>query len=175
MKHVHSLRHRFVLIIAILGLVALGGQVAHASNTQVAPVDSPLLIEASATHQSPELVVVRGQNFTPGGAVYVVLYDQWGMERHETRWVNASSTVYGPNGSQDPAIGFSQGGLIIEIFGAFETVYGPNGSQDPAVGYVPAETGDATFGSLCGSALMIRAYDLQKDAWSDVIDVAPGC
>ena len=74
--------------------------------------------------------------------------------------------VYGPNGSQDPALGFRPGSSVGEAFGgpcratvvawaddprtprwsgwlgsdptaAGLAVYGPNGSQDPAVGFIP--------------------------------------
>ena len=74
--------------------------------------------------------------------------------------------VYGPNGSQDPALGFEPGSAVGEAFGgpcratvvawaddprtprwsgwlgsdptaAGLAFYGPNGSQDPAVGFIP--------------------------------------
>ena len=75
-------------------------------------------------------------------------------------------TVYGPNGSADPAVGFRRGVALSEAFGgpceataiarAYDSrtarwshwldvdataaglaFYGSNGSQDPAVGFVP--------------------------------------
>jgi hypothetical protein len=35
-------------------------------------------------------VTVTGTDFTPGGRVYLAIYDQMGARRYETRWVTAS-------------------------------------------------------------------------------------
>lgn len=136
--------------------------------------------------------------------MYVALYDQWGMELRETRWVTASVTAFGPHGSQDPAKGYAPGGTIEETFGtiepvfgphgsqdpangyirgsgdtivvgASEPVFGPNGSQDPARGYVAGNPGHEVTLNLCGTAIMVRAYDAQTETWSNVLDIDSGC
>lgn len=145
MNRVHPSRRQLVIVLAILGLVVSGSPFAPANRAQLSPVSSPLIITAAAG-QSPGSVTVTGRNFTPGGRVYVALYDQWGMQLHETRWINASGTAYGPNGSQDPATGFVRG-----------------------------EPGHEIVSSLCGATAMARAYDEQTDAWSNMLDVDAGC
>ena len=203
MNRLHLYRRPLVLVLVILGLVVSGNSVAYADRAQLSPTASPLLIDVSAA-QSPGSVIVTGHGFTPGGEVYIALYDQWGMQLHETRWINASQTVYGPNGSQDPAAGFVEGGSANETFGTLETVYGPNGSQDPANGYirgtsdttivggsetvygpngsqdpatgfVPGKPGREIAGSLCGTTVMVRAYDQQTATWSNMLDADVGC
>jgi hypothetical protein len=176
MNRLQFYRRQLVLMLALVGLVALGSPIAHAEQApQVAPAISPFLSAASAVAQAPGSVLVTGRNFTPGSRVYVALYDQWGMELYETRWVTASETIYGPNGSQDPATGFSRGGVIAETFGASPTVYRPFGSQDPATSYVPVEAVSEPFGSLCGTTAMVRAWDVGTAAWSNLLDVQAGC
>lgn len=199
MHRLHLYHGRFVLIIAMLGIVGFGSQIAQAESTQSSLVRSPSLIEAVAVPQTPGAVSVTGQVFTPGGEVYVALFDPWAVQQHEPRWVVASDTIHGPNGSLDPALGFSQGGEIEVAFGMAYTIHGPdgsqdpargfrqvgvedaesvfepNGSRDPALGYVPGGANDEIIGSLCGSALMVRAYDAQTTQWSNVLDIDPGC
>jgi hypothetical protein len=195
-------RHHLAFVLTILGLVICGSQLAQANSAQTLPLDSPLLTRAAIQHV-PGTMLVTGEHFTPGGAVYVGFYDAWGMQLLEPRWVTASATVYGPDGSQDPALGFIRGGTINEVFGAGYVVYGPNGSQDPArgfsridaapeaqaasavygpdgsqdpaLGYVPAGAETEVVGSLCGDAVMIRALDAETGAWSNVLDSSPAC
>jgi hypothetical protein len=170
MSRMHSHRRHLVLMVAIASLLILGLSGAHARDSQDPPAASPLLIDALAVEPAGS-VMVMGKNFTPGGEAYIALYDQWGRQLHETRWVMASDVVYGPNGSQDPATGFSQGGTINAIFGASEAIYGPHGSQDPARGYV---AGTHSSG-LCGAEVMARAFDEQTAAWSDLLDINADC
>jgi hypothetical protein len=191
MNHIHPLRRQAFLILTILGLAVLGSPLAQTGATHVLPGTTPLLI-APASVPAPGTALLTGQHFTPGGEVYIALYDQWGIELHETRWVTASVTVYGANGSQDPASGYLQGGTLRELFGTIGSVFGPNGSQDPATGYVEVGTNGSAFGSngsqdpaigyvagqtgnLCGATIMARAYDLQAATWSNVSDIDLGC
>ncbi len=167
-------RFQFVLIVAILGLTIVGSPNTYAGSTGSASathVDSKLLIDVVAIPQSPGSIVVSGQNFTPGGTVYIAMYDQWGMQLYPTRWVFASTPVFGPNGSQDPAQGYVRGGSIREVFTDTPAIYGPNGSQDPANGYVAA----SSAGNLCGATAMIRAFDRQTSVWSNLLDIDAGC
>lgn len=85
----------------------------------------------------------------------------------ETRWITASSTVLGADGSDSIYTGGSRGGTIAEVFGASAAVYGANGSQDPANGYVAA----SFSGNLCGIETMARAYDQQTARWSPLLIV----
>ena len=143
-----SRRRRPVLLLALLGLAALGGAATGgiaAANPADPSRSVPALIGASAMGERPGTITVTGEAFTPGGRVYVALYDQWGATLHETRWVTASGTVYGPNWSADPAAGFSRGGVLREA-----------------------------FGDLCGATPMARAYDQATATWSNWLDADPG-
>jgi hypothetical protein len=94
-------------------------------------------------------ILVSGSGFTAGGDVFIGLYDQWGKQVHETRWVVASQSTYGLDGSLDPAAGYVSGGWINEVF-AID----------------------------CRSDIMIRAHDRASESWTDVLDVevyASGC
>lgn len=161
----------------------------------------PVLTSAIASAVAPGAIEVNGERFSPGGLVYIALYDGWGTTLHETRWVASSPTVYGVNGSQDPAQGHVQGGQIREAFvtsrepvygangnqdpaqgyiagdegfQAHEAVYGPNGSQDPAQGYVAGDDSQERA-AACAAPLMVRAFDQQTASWSNLLDVDSGC
>jgi hypothetical protein len=173
MNRVQHRRRQFVMILALLGLIVIGSPAASAGNAsaRLAPAGASPLIDVAAAPQAAGSVIVSGRNFTPGGDVYVALYDLWGKQDLGTRWLTSSPSVYGPDGSQDPALGFSRGGEIRAEFGPVEAVYGPNGSQDPATGYVPG----TSFPNLCGAAVVARAYDRETAAWSNMPDVDAGC
>lgn len=133
-----------VLLLALLSLVA----VAPASTTHATHPASPLptLTSVAAPTRTLGTIEVMGKGFSPGGKVYVALYDRWGATLHETRWVTGSATVYGRDGSTDPAAGFHQGGTLREV-----------------------------FAHLCDATPMVRAYDQETATWSNWLDVHPGC
>jgi hypothetical protein len=142
-------RRRLVPLLALLGLAAFAGPTAGtvaATDPAGAAGDGPTITVAATLAAVPGTVTVTGEGFTPGGAVYVALYDVWGAELHETLWTTASRTAYGPNGSADPALGFRRGGALSEV-----------------------------FQHLCGATAMVRAFDRQTDRWSNWRDVDPGC
>jgi hypothetical protein len=160
-NRVHN-RFFVVALLALFTLANLFGRV------EAAPSPAAPAIALDVSHAfSPGTIMVDGQGFTPGGRVYIALYDRWGVALHETRWVTATSVLYGSDGSQDPARGFTAGGTVRERFtglcgtelmaraydaatqtwsaeldvnatNAGSAVYGPDGSQDPARGYRPA-------------------------------------
>ena len=167
MNRLHLFCRRRVLLLAILGLVALFSPVADARVAPTSMTNSGPIIHVSAAG-SPGSVQVTGEDFTPGGRVYVVLYDQWGQQLHENRWVTSTAALYRIDGT---GYGYIQGGTIDVTFGLSETVYGTDDSQGPANGYVAG----TAAGSLCGATLMVRAYDEQTSVWSSVLDADPGC
>ncbi len=139
----YSLRRPFVLLLTLESLIVLG-----ASTTTATQAVSrlPTLTDAVATTPESGMVTVSGEGFSPGGAVYVALYDRWGATLHETRWVTSSPTVYGRDGSADPAAGFHRGGTLDEV-----------------------------FTHLCDATPMVRAYDQETATWSNWLDIHPGC
>jgi len=138
---------QFVLLVALLGLVIVGGATASAAHGQTgasgAASTGPNLTGVAAVAQDPGTFTVTGDAFTPGGEVYVALYDQWGATLHENRSTIAAPVVHGPNGSADPALGFRRGGALSE-----------------------------TFGGLCGTTPMVRAYDQQAELWSNWLNIS---
>ena len=146
-----SRRRQPVLLLAFVSLLALASTATRAvaapgpaAPTGV-PSAIPTLTATSATTQPVGTITVTGEAFTPGGRVYVALYDPWGATLYETRWITASGAVYGPNWSSDPAAGSSRGGVLRE-----------------------------TFRGLCGATLMVRAYDQVTATWSHWLDVDLG-
>ena len=141
-------RRPLVLLLVLSGLAAFGGTASaaataddRADRTGRAGV-APILTGAAAIAGAPGTIAVTGEGFTPGGAVVVVVYDRWGATPVEIRSATASRNSYGPNGSQDPAIGFKRGGILHEAL------------RHP-----------------CGAAASVRAYDRESAAWSNWLDV----
>jgi hypothetical protein len=103
----------------------------------------PVLTRAEGEGSSTGRITVTGEGFTPGGEVYIAIYDTWGAVLHETRWATASPAIYGPNGSMDPARGYVSGGSLTQ-----------------------------SFGGLCRESVMVRAFDQGSGAWSNWLDLA---
>lgn len=171
MNHSHRFCRPQVLLLAILGLVALFGPVADAHVASHSSIGSGPLIHVS-TAQPLGSVRVTGDGFSPGGRVYVVLYDQWGQQLHENRWVTASATIDRIDGT---GYGSVQGGMIDETLGSSGTIAGPHGNQDPVNQYIAGNPKNEVALNLCGTAVMVRAYDAQTEAWTSMLDVDPGC
>lgn len=143
MHRIQLPHHHHALLPILLSLVLLASPSVGATE---AGSRLPTLIVAVATSPETGRVTVSGEGFSPGGAVYVALYDRWGATRHETRWVTASPTVYGRDGSADPAAGYHRGGTLDEV-----------------------------FANLCDATPMVRAYDRETATWSNWLDIHPGC
>jgi hypothetical protein len=131
----------------LLTVLTLFAIVSPISAAQIDDVSPRLSVTVFETPAAGTLLV-EGHDFTPGGEikVYILAYYQGGMDHIETRSVVAA-----------------------------DASFGPNGSADPALGYVPGGTFSETFRSLCRMTPMVRAYDVQRDAWSDWLDIDPGC
>ena len=145
----HHIFRRSVLsrLFVLLPLIAV--LLASAGSVDAAPGDpsfEPLLtrIQSSATNQGE--ITVLGANFTPGGDVFVAIYDRWGNQVHETRWTTASGDTPAINGTNDPSQGFHPGGVVFE-----------------------------TFTQLCEQPAMVRAYDQQTNTWSNLLDIDTDC
>jgi hypothetical protein len=107
---------------------------------------TPQISMANVTAIASGEVTVLGANFTPGGDVFIAIYDRWGAETYETRWTTASDNTFAANGSSDPALGFHPGGVVFE-----------------------------TFDHLCEQTAMVRAYDQQTATWSNLMDIDTDC
>lgn len=140
---------RVLLLLALMSLMVVGNAAAGAAAAPGNTGSSKALPTLSNGSPSPPVageVDVRGSDFTPGGRVFVAIYDRWDKAHFDSRWVRAAAAQYGPNGSQDPALGYVHGGDIL-----------------------------ASFILPCKSAPMVRAYDEQSGFWTQVMDVSPGC
>lgn len=195
-----SPQRQLLRVVAILGLFVSGQPTAHA---HVLPETGSMAPQLSVTVADPNrgLILVTGQDFTPGGRVVIDIYDAEGLQLIGTRWAHASEEIFGANGSRDPALGYLSGGTVSEVFAVAETVFGPNGSRDPARGYVPglgeSGTGSVATGpngsrdpaminvpsitdqeqsaNVCASDVMIQALDEQAEAWSNMLHLDEGC
>jgi hypothetical protein len=158
-----------VLIVVIL-LNSAGVAVASAQTSQKGTLTVAYIME------DPDLMIaVEGVAFSPGGTVYLAFYDRWGASNQDHVWTVATAGDNGSNGGPDPVRGFSPVGSISVTLGFAPGMDNElNGLIDPSFARGPGR--DQSFDSLrCGRDLMVRAYDAQADAWSNVIDVLPAC
>src|SRR5690606_1638571 len=89
---------RWIVTFGVAGVLALllggatGGRLAAADPGMAGASAAPLpsLTDVSAGTRTPDLFTVAGTDFTPGGLVYLAVYDQMGAKLYETRWVTAS-------------------------------------------------------------------------------------
>lgn len=138
---------RVLLLLAIMSLMVTGSSAASAVSFSTGATRAlPVLSNGSPSPPVAGEVDVRGSDFTPGGRVFVAIYDRWDQTHFASRWIRAAAATYGPNGSHDPAIGYVRGGDI-----------------------------SASFILPCKSSPMVRAYDEQTGFWTTVMDVSPGC
>lgn len=144
-------------VAGVLALLALGGATGGrpaaaclgCGEAVAAPV--PSLTDVSAGTRTPDLFTVTGTDFTPGGQVYLAVYDQMGAKLYETRWVTASlaTTVR----VHQPGDGPLERSLVVV----------PGGGLYEA------------FGQLCGTTAMMRALDEQTAVWSNWLTVEFAC
>ena len=145
-------RYPFVLLLAFLSLTALAGP----TSSPAAPTNplgvtatvtaGPVLTGAACTGEPPRTLLVTGEEFTPGSEVEVLLYRPGIATPAVIRSLRASLSVYGPNGSIDPARGFQRGGFI-----------------------------GIALGPWCQEATAVRAFDRQAGSWSAPLAVDLGC
>jgi hypothetical protein len=123
-------------------------QIATALFTDLITVPGPSLTDVSDTTETAGRFTVTGTGFTPGGRVYLAIYDQMGAQLYETRWITASLPVL--------------------------AVMEPTGHEAASIpGY--GGTLHETFANLCGATAMMRAYDQVSTTWSTWLTVEPAC
>jgi hypothetical protein len=111
------------------------------ANAQTIPIQ-PALLPGAIVSPLTGVAVIHGEGFSPGGIVYLAIYDRWGLDEQQHVWTVATDGALGPDGSVDPARGYASVGTVSEVISIIpEDTYGPNGSQDPAQGYVAADSG----------------------------------
>ena len=149
-----GLTFRVAGVLALLALGgATGGRPAAAdpglAGASAAPL--PSLTDVSAGTQTPDLFTVTGTDFTPGGQVYLAVYDQMGAKLYEPRWVTASlaATVRVHQPGDGPL-----GRSLVDV---------PGGGLREA------------FGQLCGATAMMRALDEATAVWSNWVPVGVTC
>jgi len=141
-----------VALAAAIGWLALAGPAkADPWWEEAPPTPTPTLTDDSPATRTPDLFTVAGADFTPGGRVYLAVYDQMGAELHETRWVTASlATTVLVHQPGDGPLGRS----LVAV---------PGGGLYEA------------FGQLCGTTAMMRALDEQTAVWSNWLTVEFAC
>jgi len=137
-----------VILLTLLGLLAVGGHAAHASDVS-RPGAGPSLTTVAAIDQTARLFTVAGAGFTPGGRVYIAIYDpkvavgqSLGARLYETRWVVADASVGTEVGSGNEPMHAVTGGTLREA-----------------------------FAGLCGATAMMRALDETTEVWSNWLTV----
>ena len=149
---------RWIVTFGVAGVLTLllgattGGRLAAdpgLAGASAAPL--PSLADVSAGTRTPELFTVAGADFTPGGRVYLAVYDQMGARLYVTRWVTAS--------------------LVTTVL-RHQPGDGPLG-RSPVV--VPGGTLPEAFGQLCGTTALMRALDEQTAVWSNWLPIEFAC
>ena len=147
-----QLRCLGVLLVMLSAVTAVMGSTSQAGAT-TNPLDiahqgfaGPILTGAACTNAGDGVLLVTGEQFTPGGEVDVVLYRAGSTRPSFIRFVRASQPIFGASGTPDPTRGFIQGGFI-----------------------------GITFGSRCDETAFVRALDRQTGIWSNQLSVKLGC
>ena len=146
------IRSHVIRLLACLSLAFLAGSPGEAAAT-TNPLDAinavtpgPVLTGAACTGEGQGVLMVTGEQFTPGCEVAVGLFMPDTADPAVIRAIRASQPIFGPNGSTDPARGFQSGGFV-----------------------------GIALGSWCQEARLVRAYDVQGGAWSNGLTVDLGC
>jgi hypothetical protein len=91
-----------VALMAAVGVLTLVTQ-AQADNRRMPSAPPvPSLTNVSATTQTPALVTITGNAFTPGGRVYLATIDQLEARFSETRLITASAAPQAPATQPSP-------------------------------------------------------------------------
>ena len=142
------LRSQFIQLLVLLSLAFLAGSPVEAAKT-TNPLDAmntvtsgPVLTGAACTGEGQGVLIVTGEQFTPDGEVAVVLFMPDKADPAVIRSIHASQSIFGHNGSTDPARGFQSGGFV-----------------------------GIALGSWCQEARMVRAYDFQRGTSSNGLNV----
>lgn len=136
-----------LLAIAAMLFVGLTPR-SHASAAPLAAAQRPELtggFDAAATGK----VTLNGAHFTPGGDVYVAIYDQAGARLYEHRLAFAGPSI------------------------ATQEAEALNGSYHMPV--VDEGTFSESFDGLCGTAIMARALDESTKTWSEFLSLNANC
>ena len=170
--------HRVITFVrSILGLLVLGASVTAAP--AAGSGDSPSLTAVAARGEPSGKLIVAGEAFTPGGLVYVAVYDRLGALLEEADLIADGPAAPGRNGSVDPAAEPAEGNAFGATMGrwvtAGTTAFGANGSTDPATGYILGGTLSLAFAIPCGVTLDARAFDRDTASWSNWTNTRLGC
>ncbi len=169
----NSWRNRTLVFLLVLTVFLPQSRVSTA--TQQVIRSMPVLSIAAAVGPPATMVRVAGEGFTPGGRVYIAVYDRWGVDVYENVWTTATDGTEGVTGNQNSNLGDAPAGAVDEVFTLIPiAVYGPNESQDPDQDFMPG-VDQPIIGFTCGRDLMVRAYDQQIATWSNLLDVTPLC
>jgi len=145
------LRCQFIPLFGCLSLAVLAAPTMDAAATTnpldltSAFADRPVLTGTACFGEGPGVLLVTGEQFTPGGQVDVAVFVSGEAHPVVHRSIRASQSISASNGSTDPARGFKQGGFV-----------------------------GLALGPWCQGAT-VRAYDRDMGTWSNGLSVKPGC
>lgn len=146
------LRRQCIWLFGVVSLAVLAASTMDAAATAnpldvtSGVTDGPVLTGAACSGEGRGVLIVTGEQFTPGGEVDVGLFVSRDAHPAVLRSIRASEPILGPNGSSDPALGFQQGGFV-----------------------------GLTLGPWCQEATRVQAYDRHKATWSNGLNVDLRC
>lgn len=168
---------RLTTLVLILSILLTPSLVRH--GTVVAAPAGPRLTGYEVVGEHAVALQVIGEYFTPGGRVYVGVFDRSGSWTDEMRRDVQWPVAVGRNGSFDPAAEPIGTGAFDSIAGQWvsssATFYGQNGGLDPATNYVAGGAVKAEFAFPCDGTAVVRAFDQSTSVWSNWLDPRPEC
>jgi hypothetical protein len=142
-----SMGHMLLAVLVCLaGLLSVIAAPVRASEAPAAPV----LVNVSDP-ATPDRFAVSGGGFTPGGSVYLAIYDQLGLKLYENRSVIATNSL--------------------SAYEASIQSYSRNNMSVPTQGGRIQET----FAGLCNASALIRAFDQSSEQWTNWLTIQPNC
>lgn len=111
MAHSLFLRRQWLVIFALVSLLFSGSTATTTAGMQT-DVPAPLQIRLSVDPGAPGSLILNGSGFTAEGNIFVGVYDVWGVQVYETRWITGSASSYAELHGQR----FSPGGAFTETF-----------------------------------------------------------
>jgi hypothetical protein len=99
-------------VILFVASLMLSGFTTGMAADSVVSSPGPILTSAGVVHATPGMLTVVGNHFTPGGPIYLVLFDHAGAKLDSSVWTRGVVTRFDENGN------YAYDGVLHETLGA---------------------------------------------------------
>jgi hypothetical protein len=132
---------------------------------------SPVLSRATIVASPASSLLLLGEGFTPGGRVFIAVYDRWGVDIYKHVWTTAADWTQRTGSATNAASSYIPAGTVDELIDLVPTTVEGEG---PGLSTSPDED-QAILNHDCGRDLMVRAWDQYMASWSNLLDVTALC